>query len=86
MKAKTWIILLFILGVAMFITNPDQEKLYRKALQEELGVGDLVFAKAKYGLVETKYDYANWYVCGVLKEEVGDGIAYIGFFNQVIKL
>lgn len=83
---KKFFILLIVLGVALFATNPNIEIFYQKALREELNVGDEWFAKAKYTLVDAKYNYQNFYVCGLMRNKLNDDIHYIGLFNQVIKI
>lgn len=84
MKKSLVILVLFV--VALFATNPDIEKFYQKALREELKVGDDWFAKAKYALVDAKYNYDNYYLLGIMRNKLTDKVSYIGIFNQVIRI
>lgn len=83
---KKILIIIVLLVVALFATNPDIEKFYQKALRQELKVGDEWFAKAKYGLIDAKYDYSNYYLAGVMRNRINKKITYIGVFNQVISI
>ena len=83
---KKIFVVLIILGVALFATNPKEEALYSKALKEEANMGDKWFSEAKYAMVSGFFDYENYYVIGVLRSKDSDEIKYIGFFNQVLKL
>ena len=83
---KKFLLIIVVLVVALFATNPSLDQFYQKALRAELNMGDEWFSKAKYALIEAKYDYENYYVAGLMRNEMTDEVQYIGFFNQVLKI
>ncbi|MFY0642976.1 MAG: hypothetical protein JXR19_00760 [Bacteroidia bacterium] len=83
---KKFILILVVLVVALFATNPSIDQFYQKALRAEMNMGDEWFSKAKYALIETKYNYENYYVVGLMRNEITDEVQYIGLFNQVLKI
>lgn len=83
---KKYLVIIIILVIALFATNPSIDAFYQKALREELNMGNEWFAQAKYALVDAKFEYKNYYLCGLMKSRASDKISYIGIFNQVIAM